>query len=39
MNIDNEALLEYMVLGYTLDWKTLKKGKKFKPKIWWEEIA
>ena len=32
MNLDYEALKEYIALGYTLDRKTLKKGKKFKPK-------
>jgi len=32
MSLDEEALVEYVALGHTLDWKTLKKGKKFKPK-------
>jgi len=32
MNIDNEAIAEYLTIGYTLDWKTFEEGKKYKPK-------
>jgi len=32
MNIDYEAIAEYLTLGYTLNWKTFEKGRTFKPK-------
>jgi len=32
MNIDNEAIAEYLTIGYTLDWKTFEEGKKYKPR-------
>jgi len=32
MKIDSEAIAEFLTIGYTLDWKTFEKGKKYKPK-------
>ena len=32
MKIDNEAIAEYLTIGYTLDWKTFEEGKKYKPR-------
>jgi len=32
VKIDNEAIAEYLTIGYTLDWKTFEEGKKYEPK-------
>jgi len=32
VDIDNEAIAEYLTIGYTLDWKTFEEGKKYKPR-------
>lgn len=32
MELDRQAIAEYLTLGYTLDWKTLVKGRTYTPK-------